>query len=235
MSDETEHTQDQPTSDDILAAELSLGLLSGHDLTQAERRARIDMGFAELVEDWDIRFAQLSDEIAPVEPPKGLFKKIAEEAYPDSPRRIWQQLGIIPSLLGAGAAALVLVLALNFGGVVQNNGPIANYRADIAAEDNSLVLAAAYVEGDGRLFVERQIGQRPPERDLELWVIIGDTAPISLGVLSSDETLDEITIPENLRDQMGGAVLAITDEPIGGSPSGSATGSILAVGEIIAL
>jgi hypothetical protein len=31
----------------------------------------------------------LTDGIAPVAPPKGVFKKIKADAYPESPKRIW--------------------------------------------------------------------------------------------------------------------------------------------------
>ena len=217
MSDQSDHMQDDFGGDDALAAELSLGLLTGDTLVQAERRARIDIGFAALVEDWNIRFAQMCEDIEPVAPPAGLFRKIANEAYPESRKRIWQSLGILPALLGAGAAALVLILALNFGGLLQTGTPTASLAARMAAEDNSLVIAAAYIEDGGRLFLERQIGERPPNRDLELWMI------------------SELIVPVEFRDALPGAVLAITDEPIGGSPTGSATGSILAVGEITSL
>lgn len=235
MSDQSDHMQDDFGGDDALAAELSLGLLTGDTLVQAERRARIDIGFAALVEDWNIRFAQMCEDIEPVAPPAGLFRKIANEAYPESRKRIWQSLGILPALLGAGAAALVLILALNFGGLLQTGTPTASLAARMAAEDNSLVIAAAYIEDGGRLFLERQIGERPPNRDLELWIIIGDNAAVSLGVLESEGAISELIVPVEFRDALPGAVLAITDEPIGGSPTGSATGSILAVGEITSL
>ena len=235
MSDDTIIPEDDFSGDDLLAAELSLGLLTGEELIHAKRRARIDLAFGVLVEDWDARLSTLSDDIAPVTPPAGLFKKITDEAYPESPKRIWQKLGILPAFLGAGAAALVLMLALEFGGVMQPEQPTPSYVARMAAEDNSLVVAAAYVDDSGSLFVERQIGQSPPDRSFELWLIVPDTAPISLGILAADQTLDEITIPEDLRNLVAGATLAITDEPLGGSPDGTPTGAVLAAGEVTTL
>lgn len=218
--------------DDVLAAELSLGLLSGDELSSAQRRARIDRKFGALVEEWDMRFAVMTDDIAPVTPPKGMFRKIKNEAYPDSPKRIWQQLGVIPALLGAGAAALILILALQFGGLMQPGTPIATLQAQIVAEDETLVVAAAYVDQGGRLFVERQVGASAQGRALELWLIADGNAPVSLGVLAADETISEIIVPAPLRDQLIGGVLAISDEPLGGSPTGAPTGAVLAVGEI---
>jgi anti-sigma-K factor RskA len=235
MSDESINPEDDIPRDDVLAAELSIGLLTGDEFAQAARRARIDQTFAGLVEDWDIHFSTLTDDIAPVAPPKCLFKKIKADAYPESPKRIWKNLGIVPAFLCAGAAALTLLVALQFGGYMQTNPVSPTSVARVVAQDNSLVVAAAYVGDSGQLFVERQVGASAQGRSLELWVIAGDAAPVSLGILAIDETIDEIIVPENLRDQMVGATLAISDEPFGGSPTGAPTGAVLAAGEITTL
>ncbi|AGI67080.1 hypothetical protein OAN307_c14020 [Octadecabacter antarcticus 307] len=235
MIDESITPEDGTPRDDVLAAELSLGLLKGDELAQATRRARIDQTFAGLVEDWDVHFSTLTEEIAPVAPPKGLFKKIKADAYPESPKRIWKNLRIVPAFLCAGAAALTLLVALHLGGYMQTNPVTPTSVARLVAQDNSLVVAAAYVGGSGQLFVERQVGASAQGRSLELWVIAGDAAPVSLGILAIDETIDEIIVPENLQDQMVGATLAISDEPFGGSPTGAPTGAVLAAGEITTL
>jgi anti-sigma-K factor RskA len=60
-------------------------------------------------------------------------------------------------------------------------------------------------------------------------------APLSLGILATDETINEFIIPENFRNQMVGATLAISDEPVGGSPTGAPTGAVLAAGDITTL
>jgi anti-sigma-K factor RskA len=235
MSDESITLEDGIPPDDVLAAELSLGLLTGDELAQATRRAHIDQTFVGLVEDWNIQFSTLTDDIAPVAPPKGLFKKIKADAYPESPKRIWQNLGIVPAFLCAGAAAITLLVALQFGGYMQPDTVTPTSVARVVAQDNSLVVVAAYVEDSGQLLVERQIGASAPGRSLELWIIAGDAAPLSLGILATDETINEIIIPENPRDQIVGATLAISDEPVGGSPTGAPTGAVLAAGDITTL
>lgn len=65
MSDESIILRHDIPRDDVLAAELSLGLLTGDELAQATRRARIDQTFAVLVEDWDIHFSILTNDTAP--------------------------------------------------------------------------------------------------------------------------------------------------------------------------
>ncbi|MDC1229863.1 hypothetical protein N8Z63_09305 [Octadecabacter sp.] len=140
MNDDPTMPDDDDARDDIL------GLLSGDALTQAQRRARIGRTFDERVEDWDMRFAQMTDDIAPVMPPKALFRKIKNEAYPDSPKRLWQQLGVLPAVLSAGAAALVLILVIQFGGLMQQGGPTPTFTANLAAQDRSIVVAAVLLK-----------------------------------------------------------------------------------------
>lgn len=234
MSTESTLDEDDFGGDDILAAELSLGLLSGDALIHAERCARTDMRFAGLVEDWDIHFSTLTETIAPVAPPKGLFKKIAAQAYPESAQRIWHKLGILPAFIGAGAAALVLILALQFGNYMQPATPVPSLVAEMIAEDESIIVAAAYVEDSNTLFVEWQVGERLPDRGVELWLVAGDEV-LSMGVLSNEDLVTEISVPEELRSLLIDGALALTDEPIGGSPTGVATGALLAVGPITTL
>ena len=71
--------------------------------------------------------------------------------------------------------------------------------AEIAAEDRALVLAAAYDADTSQLVVDRQSGQAASGRVLELWLIAGDAAPVSLGVLPDDPRA-EIAVPQALRD-----------------------------------
>lgn len=233
MSDESIIPEDDTPSDDVLAAELSLGLLSGDLLTQVARRARIDRTFAALVEDWDIRFSAYTDEIAPVDPPKGLLRKIKAEAYPDSGKRIWQSLGIIPAFLGAGAAALVLLIALNIGGMQQPDGPAPSLTAELADDDRSVIVAVAYLEASNSMILDWEVGARPPpERDVEVWVIVEGDIPVSIGVLTQGGRITELNVPADLRDRLSGAVVALTDEPLGGTGVDGPTGPVLAAGEV---
>jgi anti-sigma-K factor RskA len=69
---------------------------------------------------------------------------------------------------------------------------------------------------------------------LELWAILPGQAPISLGVLPDSETA-RILVPAALRSQAAQFTLAITDEPLGGSPTGGPTGDVLAAGPMTTL
>jgi len=220
--------------DDALAAEYALGLLTGAAHADAMHRSRSDPAFAIQVNAWQDRFADLTEAIAPVTPPRGVFKNIRRAAYGDSGQSWFRQLGIIPAIVGGAAAAMILYVSIEFGMFNGTNAPVPTLVAQMVAADETLVVAAAYTD-DGTLFVERRVGASAQGRALELWLIAGEDAPVSLGLLASSAALDQIVIPAGLRDKLAGATLAISDEPEGGSPTGAPTGAVLAAGEITTL
>jgi anti-sigma-K factor RskA len=63
-----------------------------------------------------------------------------------------------------------------------------------------------------------------------LWVIPADGTPHSLGVLRTQGATALTLRPENRQRIAAGAVLAVTVEPVGGSPSGLPTGPVVAKG-----
>ncbi len=69
----------------------------------------------------------------------------------------------------------------------------------------------------------------------ELWLIPADGKPRPLGLLSADRPVT-IAIPAELRAQaIGDAVLAVSLEPPGGSPTGQPTGPVIASGKLTTL
>jgi anti-sigma-K factor RskA len=64
-----------------------------------------------------------------------------------------------------------------------------------------------------------------------LWLIAGNNAPVSLGVLP-DAGAVTLMVAEALAVQLAGGTLAISDEPDGGSPTGAPTGAVLATATV---
>ncbi|NBD30057.1 MAG: hypothetical protein GVY31_08465 [Alphaproteobacteria bacterium] len=228
---------DQTTYDDdsVLAAEYALGLLEGPEWQLAEARVAEDQGFADLVHAWEIEFAGIADEIAPVAAPPRVLASLRRDIFGEQDRRWWQRIGLIPSIVGAVAAAVLVLIAVEFGVLDTGRVPVPTYQAELASEDAELVVAAAYLEETGDLVIERRAGGPRPNRALELWLIPEGGTPVSLGVMPEDRSA-ALTVPRALRaDLDAGAVLAISDEPPGGSPTGAPTGDVLATGPITAL
>ncbi|MGH6954619.1 MAG: anti-sigma factor, partial [Alphaproteobacteria bacterium] len=64
-----------------LAAEYALGTLAGEERDRFERRLGADRAAQRLVEEWQLRLAPLAEGVAPVEPPRTLWRRI-EAALP---------------------------------------------------------------------------------------------------------------------------------------------------------
>ena len=100
------------------------------------------------------------------------------------------------------------------------------------ADASPVRYVALYQAGTGSIDLTRLAGEPAAGRDFELWLIEGGNAPRSLGLLP-DSGPARITLPPSLASRLsGGATLAISDEPVGGSPTGAPTGAVLALGEL---
>jgi len=129
---------------------------------------------------------------------------------------IWQRLG---NWRGLALAATLVVEALFFWLSPQAPGPA--YEARIESVDGALVLTAV-LEGD-MLRIARLSGGVAEGRSQELWLIAGEAAPISLGLVPDAEAA-ALAVPEDLRALFAGGVLAITDEPPGRVARGHSDG-----------
>ncbi|MEO6091911.1 MAG: anti-sigma factor [Novosphingobium sp.] len=231
------------TERDQLAAEFALGLLEGEELLAARGLAASDRGFAELVARWQEWLAPLLDTIAPVEPDAALWHRIAEAiAAPASAEvvrlrrvvRVWQ-LGTAM----AAAAALVLALFVTLPGQGPGPQPAATQRAAAPAPlavalapQGGGTLSLVYLPGERRLVA--LAGALPARKghDLELWLLPEGGKPLSLGLVAPGATR-RLAIPPALAAQLGdGSAIAISLEPMGGSPTGQPTGPVLASGKV---
>lgn len=228
--------QDQPDRDDdrILAGEYALGLLSAEAAAAFEARLTNEPDLRAAYAQWAEDFTALTDDIPPRTPPARVWRGIEAELFasPDKASAPWGRRVLFWGSGLAAAAVLVLVLGINGlwerGAVRLVDAP---YVAELTAEDRSLVVQALYDDATGALFVERTVGAARPGRALELWLIAGEAAPVSLGTMPEEPTA-VLQVPADLQDRFVGAVLAISDEPVGGSPTGAPTGDVLAVGPV---
>ncbi|MFV0299968.1 MAG: anti-sigma factor domain-containing protein [Paracoccus sp. (in: a-proteobacteria)] len=221
-------TPEQET--EALAAEFALGLLGADEAAAAQARIAEDADFAGLVRLWQERLAGMADQLTPVMAPAGARLGIqralghAAEPLADVPRirrarggRSGGSGGWMAWLLGAvaaGAVALAVIL------LPAGNG--ADYMAELAM-DGMKVEARL----DGReMQVAMMEGAAHEGRDMELWWIAGpDAAPVSLGLIPHEGSMT-MPLPEGLEPGIG-VQLAISDEPLGGSPTGLPTGTIM--------
>ena len=223
---------------DLLAAELALGLLEGEARAEALRLSLADPAFAAAVDAWRGRFDPLGNDFTEVTPPD-LWPSIAARlggpasAIPHNLRqlRFWRW-----SALGSGALAASLAAILMFA-----PAPEPVVREVVRAPDQVAVaqlggdggaaLAANYDPGQGQLRI-RAIMLPQSELAPELWVIPADGVPRSLGLVSA-EGITSVAIPAKLRALIvDGATLAVTMEPVDGAPHAAPSSAPVAAGKI---
>lgn len=220
---------DVPEDDRARAGEYVLGLMAPDEAALFADRLSRDAALSALVLRWQEDFAVLADEIDEVAPPARVRRRIEARLFDDTRTPWW----IAPGVMGLLAATLALVLVLSpiTTGVRPPDEPL--YHADLAGDSGTLILAAGYDGETGELYVEPY---RAPDAGTahELWLIAGDDAPVSLGLLPAEEPA-RLAIAAPLAEALEGGVLAISVEPPTGSPTGAPTGPVIATGEVTTL
>jgi len=228
----------QLEGDDAVAAEYALGVLPGDERQLATLRIETELEFARRVDRWQVSFAPLASAYPSVEVPasvkaaidsrlfaSGKAGLVAAPSGPFASLAFWRGLAI----------AALAVLAL-FVGLPSINPPteIPELRlaASLAADGSDVRYLAVYDESTGYIGLSRVAGDPPQGRDFELWVIEGEQAPESLGVIPDGPGV-RLPVNEALRAKLvSGAVFAISSEPDGGSTTGLPTGPVVAAGDL---
>ena len=220
--------------DDLLAAEYALGVLAGTERAMAEQRISRDRTFASLVAGWEQRLAPWVAEIAEVAAPPQVWDRIAAALPAEKPQAAgwWQSLAFWRGLsLATGALAAACIGALIYLG---NVAPQAALVASIDGGGHRHFVATIDTRS-GNIAVVPAAFSADATRVPELWLIPADGKPRPLGLLSADRSVT-IAIPAELRAQtVGNAVLAVSLEPPGGSPTGQPTGPVIASGKLTTL
>ena len=226
------HTPEEE-NDRVLAAEYALGLLTDEERAAFEARMTTNPDLRAEVLAWDTHIADaIMDEVEDVTPSPQVARRLKTVLFKPDRTSFWQQLW--PYGLGGAAAALVLWLMVSTGILLREEELL---QADLVAElaptpeGAGLVIRANVDTARGAVQVLRSAGEPPEGRVFELWLIAGDAAPVSLGLLDADgSTL--IDVPQEVVALLPGALLAISDEPPGGSPTGAPTGAVRAAGPL---
>ena len=204
--------------DDALAAEYVLGVQDMAERAVVGARIRSDAAFARRVAEWEYRLGGLNDGYDDA-PAPDLLPALEARLFGKPPARPWWPQWLLGAGL-AGALALAAVLILP-------PAPLAPLVATLAADGQALTYAARYDAGTGELTVTRTAGDAAEAAKVhELWLIAGAAAPVSLGLIET------ASFRRALPALPPGAVLAISLEPAGGSPTGQPTGPVLVTGQV---
>lgn len=230
---QTRTPSDLPPDDPVAqAAEYALGLLPEDERPAFEARLATDRDLQVEVAAWQEHLADLAlADVTEVAPPPQLGKRLEALLFKTEEPSIWRSLW--PYALGGVAAALLLWVTMATDLLLPDDGVAPTLQAELAPtpDGEGLLLTAQVDTETGQVQVIRAAGAPPQGRVLELWLIAGDAAPVSLGLLDADAST-VLVLPRDLLASLSGATLAISDEPPGGSPTGAPTGAVRAAGTL---
>ena len=217
----------------VLAGEYVLGVLDAHESGEVAAALAINAELRRAVAFWDERFHPLSSLAASPEPPPDTWQAIEARIRTKTAKPVaksfWTNLALWRwSTAGFAAAAAALALWI---AVTPVPGPSLVAILHPPQQDQASWIATA---GRSGLVLRAVTTATPPsDRAFELWAIApGATQPRSLGVISPNGELKLSRLPADLRD---GATLAISIEPIGGSPTQLPSGPVVYIGSVKAV
>lgn len=203
-----------------------------------------DPSLSSRVRAWEEALVPLAESVAPVAPSPGLWRRLAEGLGTATPvlieggradaadvaalrrsRTVWRR---VAAATGAMAAALALFIA------GERLRPQAPKPGLVAVVNRSGELPALLIRVDqraGTVQVRSLAAETPAGRSLELWSIVGQEKPRSLGLIQPGAT--RVSIAESDRARLAGATLAVTVEPAGGTGDRGPTGPVVYSGKLV--
>jgi anti-sigma-K factor RskA len=244
---------DTSTGDvEMMAAEYVLGVLDAPARREAERRIVRDAAFARDVEAWAEILTPMALATAPMSVPIRLWGRIAlainaKALETGDGRAEVIDLALRRSLrlwrgAAAGAAAMAAVLLAT---VLWPRAPVTMVPPAAPSHLQPLLVARlkpiaqgptffASLDRNTRELVVMPAGsRRDTDHTPELWLIPAGEKPISIGLLSLDQP---VSLPAAASvGAVGRLTLAVTMEPLNGSPTGKPTGPVVASGVLTRL
>ena len=219
---------------DKLAAEYALGTMPARPRARLARVASTDAVVARALRDWERRIAMLADAVPPIVPSPRVWAALTrrlgfDDAGADAPW--WRRLGFWrPFALASFAAAFALAVTLL---APRFEAPAETIVVVLAGPDARPVLVANVPRGERVMAVKALAPVTVPAgRALELWMLPGQGAPRSLGLIPA-AGVGQVRLPSAPDTAFRGIdALAVSLEPAGGSPTGLPTGPVLYTGRL---
>ncbi|QDY70551.1 anti-sigma factor [Qingshengfaniella alkalisoli] len=221
--------QQDISEDEALVAEYVLRLLDADAERALEARLQSEPDLRARVQFWEGEFANLAVDLPDETPSSSVRSGLLAElnGKVTAPRFGW----VRGWLALPGLVAVVIAAFFAFSPILRAPAFDPAFHATLISDDGSVHIEAGYAPNGSLFKVIPEQGKPLPGRDFELWVIGENaTAPVSLGVISSDGEITFEISPE-IAALIEGGTLAVSDEPEGGSPTGAPTGTILATDE----
>lgn len=219
---------------DMLSAEYILGLLKGTARRRFEQLVRQKPVWAQTLNWWESHLHLLADTVPAVSPPNKVWKSIEAQLFKRNTAQAsswWRNWAFASTALAAVFATLLVVQTPQ--SVVDSTPAAVALLASDKSEAgwllnetkksptnvtiNAIALASLQIKADNAF---------------ELWLLPADKSkPISLGLLPQKGN-SVFKVPVEVIPLMATGLLAVSLEPVGGSPTGQPTGAVLYQGKM---
>lgn len=240
---------DDPNTRDLLTAEYALGTLRGSARKRFEALLAQRSDWQITLRFWTERLSLLADTIPAVSPGKHVWKNIQTRAYgkavvaESKSTNWWQSLAFGASGIAAALGFLLVTsepqrievpvqVPVEVAVEVQAPTTVALLTTP-QATPGWLVALAKNKTGKHEIRVSALASLKTAQDNaFELWLLPPDkSAPVSLGVLPQQGN-QQVVVSEKVANLLLQSGLAVSLEPIGGSPTGQPTGAVLYQGKL---
>ena len=214
---------------DELAAQYALGTLRGPARVRFERVFRDDRRALEAVRRWEDRLLDLCGAVAPVRPSSAVWRRIQLRlGHSRRARTSWQA----PTRWAMAAGVAALTAAIVWWTTL---APAPEVIATIADQQQAQLWRIEALPDRSELLVAALPAlPQDAQHAYELWALPPQAggAPVSLGLMPQTGSR-ELRLTDAQRAALAGATqVAISLEPVGGSPTGAPTGPVLFVASV---
>lgn len=214
--------------DELLAAEYVLGVLDTDQRAIASARMDSDREFAGLVDRWVVRLEPLNSAYQAQPVPASIKVLLDQRLFGNSAREgFWSGVKFWRALALGSLAALAVAIWPQLNPAPVTAAPIV---ASLQADTGEVRFLALYQPGSDEVRISRVKADKASDRDFELWLVDDGAKAESVGVLPEGGEVRIKLKPEMAARISAGDAFAVSDEPKGGSPTGTATGPVIAVG-----
>jgi anti-sigma-K factor RskA len=239
------NTPVQENDDDLRYAEYVLGVLDVDARAAVAQDIERSPAAAAAVAVWERNLLPLAEEVVDVAPAPYVWARIRDALKLNEPAREAPRKGLWNNLplwhwIGIGASA-VAIASLMFVVTPQRPAPVpvtvgAGYMVSNIQQDNGATgwTATMDLQNARMVVVPASPAAFEQGRAPELWLIPAGQKPISVGMIMPDKPTTLALDPVLLSRLGPTAVLAVSVEPTGGSPTGQPTGPVIAKGAISA-
>ena len=219
---------------DMLSAEYVLGSLKGAARRRYEQLIRQRPDWAQTYNWWESHIHLLADTVPAVQPPSKVWQNIQTRLFKAStatPNPFWKSLAFLSTALAASFATFLIMQSPKQ--VIEFEPTQVALLANDKTQAGWLLSLTKNIQGESEIRAKSLASlETKPDNAFELWLLPADkSTPISLGLLPQQGNA-VVKVTDEVALLLASSGLAVSLEPLGGSPTGQPTGAVLYQGKL---